>query len=78
MPRSILLSNLEAVRPEIVVFTFKKTANVIFGGIAGNGFVNERLAGGEVFVMPGPYDRADRVDAALRELAQWWRDSSPT
>jgi TDG/mug DNA glycosylase family protein len=74
--KSILLSKLEWVRPEIVVFTFKKTANVFFGAFAGYGFVSKQLAGGEVFVMPGPYERADRVDAALRALERRWRDDS--
>ncbi|HVS84399.1 MAG TPA: uracil-DNA glycosylase family protein [Gaiellaceae bacterium] len=58
--KAIVVSKLEAVRPKIVVFTFKKTATVIFGSIAGYGFVGKRLAGGEVFVMPRPYERADR------------------
>lgn len=66
--KPILISKLAAVRPEIVLFTFKKTATVIFGAIDGFGFVGETLAGGEVFVMPGPYERADRVDRALQEL----------
>ena len=71
--KSRLISKLEAVRPEIVVFTFKKTATVIFGSFGGYGFIGKTLAGGDVFVMPGPYERADRVAAALAELAARWR-----
>jgi TDG/mug DNA glycosylase family protein len=74
--KAILLSKLEGVRPEIVVFTFKKTANVFFGAFAGYGFISKQLADGAVFVMPGPYERADRVDAALRALERRWRDDS--
>jgi TDG/mug DNA glycosylase family protein len=70
--RSILVSKLEAMQPEIVLFTFKKTATVIFGRFAGNGFVGETLACGDVFVMPGPYERVDWVEAMLNELAGWW------
>jgi TDG/mug DNA glycosylase family protein len=76
--KSILLSKLELVRPEIVVFTFKTTANVFFGAFAGYGFIREQLARGAVFVMPGPYEHADRVDAALRGLARRWREGSST
>lgn len=56
-----------------MLFTFKKTATVIFGSFAGFGVVGKTIAGGGVFVMPGPYERADRVDAALAELAAWWQ-----
>jgi double-stranded uracil-DNA glycosylase len=71
--KTILLSKLELVQPQIAVFTFKKSATVIFGSFAGFGFVDKILAGADVFVMPGPYERADRVDRALAELAAWWR-----
>jgi TDG/mug DNA glycosylase family protein len=72
--RSLLLEKLEAVRAELIIFTFKKTATVIFGRFDGFGFIGRTLAGGEVFVMPGPYERADRRDQALAELGQWWRN----
>jgi len=72
--RSLLLGKLEAVRPELIIFTFKKTATVLFGRFDGFGFIGRTLAGGEVFVMPGPYERADRRDQALAELGQWWRN----
>ena len=71
--KPILVSKLEAVKPEIVLFTFKKTASIIFGAFAAYGFVGKTLAGGEVFVMPGPYERADRVSATLDELGSRWR-----
>lgn len=69
---SIVISKLEAVRPEIVLFTFKKAATVIFGPFAGFGFVGKTVASAEMFVMPGPYERADRVSAALNDLGAWW------
>jgi TDG/mug DNA glycosylase family protein len=71
--KSILIGKLETVRPGLVLFTFKKTANVIFGSFGGYGFMGKTLAGGEVFVMPGPYERADRVAPALSQLGARWR-----
>lgn len=74
--KSILIGKLEAAQPELVLFTFKKTATVIFGAFARYGFIGKTLAGGDVFVMPGPYERADRVAAALAELGARWRGSA--
>jgi double-stranded uracil-DNA glycosylase len=68
-----LLSKLEKVQTELVLFTFKKTANVIFGPFPGFGFVEKTLAGAEIFVMPGPYEKAERAQPALRELRAWWQ-----
>lgn len=72
--KSTLISKLEAVKPEIVLFTFKKTATVLFGRFAGYGFIDKTLADGDVFVMPGPYERADRADFAVAELARRLRE----
>jgi len=74
--RSLLLEKLEAVHPELIIFTFKKTATVIFGRFEGFGFIGRKFAGAEVFVMPGPYERADRRDQALAELRRWWETSA--
>ncbi len=35
----MLLEKLEAARPELVIFTFKKTATILFGSFPGSGFV---------------------------------------
>jgi double-stranded uracil-DNA glycosylase len=72
--KSILVSKLEAVQPAIVAFTFKKTATVVVGKFSGYGFIGMTLAHGEVFVMPGPYERADRVALTLAELDARWRE----
>jgi hypothetical protein len=41
----------------------------MFGPFKGHGHRLElELGGAEVFVMPGPYERADRVAAALEQL----------
>jgi TDG/mug DNA glycosylase family protein len=71
--KSLLMSKLETVQPAIIVFTFKKTATVMFGSFGGYGFIGKTLADGEAFVMPGPYERADRVAPVLAELGARWR-----
>jgi hypothetical protein len=48
-------------------------ATAIFGSVAGYGFISKTLAGGDIFVMPGPYQRSDRVAPDLGELGEWWR-----
>ena len=53
--RELLREKIEAAAPRLVIFTFKKTAEVLFGPIAGNGLIHGReLGGAPVFVMPGP------------------------
>jgi TDG/mug DNA glycosylase family protein len=68
--RQILSDKIEQHRPELVIFTFKKTAEVLLGPIAGNGFIERAHIGrSEVFVMPGPYEKASTAAATLRLLA---------
>lgn len=73
----LLIAKLEGVQPEVVLFTFKKTATILFGPFPGFGFVGKSIAGADVFVMPGPYERTERVAAALAELRDWWQASAP-
>jgi TDG/mug DNA glycosylase family protein len=73
--KSNLVAKLETVQPELVVFTFKKAAIVAFGSFAGYGFIDKMVAGADLFVMPGPYERADCVAAALAELGARWREA---
>ena len=69
--RQQLVDKLETHRPGLVIFTFKKTAQVLFGSFHGNGFVPDlRLAHSDVFVMPGPYESAATVAATMRTLAK--------
>ncbi len=74
--RLLLPEKLAAVQPRLVIFTFKKTATVMFGRFDGFGFVGKRIAGADAFVMPGPYERADRVARTLGDLATWWRHTA--
>ena len=67
--RAELLEKLNRFRPGLVIFTFKKTAVALLGPFDGHGHRPElEVAGIPSFVMPGPYERADRVDQALKAL----------
>jgi TDG/mug DNA glycosylase family protein len=67
--RDRLHAKLRPLEPGLVIFVFKKTAEVLFGSIAGNGLIPDReLAGVPIFVMPGPYAPGDNVETRLREL----------
>ena len=66
--RDLLLSKLEAVLPPLIIFTFKATAEKLLGAFPGNGFVNQKIGGSEVFVMPGPYENATSASKTLDDL----------
>jgi TDG/mug DNA glycosylase family protein len=52
--RDLLRAKIEAAQPRLVLFTFKKTAEVLLGRIAANGLIRGReLGGSPIFVMPG-------------------------
>jgi G:T/U-mismatch repair DNA glycosylase len=69
--RDLLVAKIESARPGLALFTFKKTAVVLFGPIPGNGLIpGLELGGAPVFVMPGPYAPGDEVRGKLRELAR--------
>ena len=65
---ALLMEKLDVAEPELVIFTFKKTATVVFGSFSGSGFIGKKLGGAEVFVMPGPYAPGATVEAQLSEL----------
>ena len=66
-----LVEKLDRFRPGLVIFTFKKTATALCGSFSGHGFVaGVEVAGIPGFVMPGPYERSDRVAKALVRLAE--------
>ncbi len=71
--RDLLLEKLARHSPRLVIFTFKKTAEVLLGRFKGNGFIGGvRLAHSDVFVMPGPYEAGATAHATLRTLSEWW------
>lgn len=70
--RHELSRRLADVRAELVIFTFKTAATKILGDFPGHGFINGvSLCGGEVFVMPGPYEKAGVAEASLTTLRRW-------
>jgi TDG/mug DNA glycosylase family protein len=69
--RHILEDKLRALEVPLVIFTFKKAATSLLGDFQGHGLLpTARLAGGRVFVMPGPYERREQTDRALQQLAE--------
>jgi len=60
---------------ELVIFTFKGAARKLFGDFEGHGFISGlTLCGGEVFVMPGPYEKSEVAQKSLSELRAWVRN----
>jgi double-stranded uracil-DNA glycosylase len=69
--RSKLEEKLRTHSPELVIFTFKKAAESLFGLFLGNGFdPGLRIEHSEVFVMPGPYESNTTVFQTLDRLAE--------
>lgn len=69
--RELLRGKLERYRPGLVIFTFKKPAEVVCGRFAGNGFAAGLAVDGiEAFVMPGPYESASTATSTMDTLAE--------
>jgi TDG/mug DNA glycosylase family protein len=67
-----LRERLAGVQATLVIFTFKQAAKKLFGDFKGHGFISGfTLCGGEIFVMPGPYEKRDVADRSLSELRAW-------
>jgi len=72
----LLEERLEPSKPRVIIFTFKKTAEVLFGRFPGAGFKDSfSLAGARCYVMPSPFAPADEVDTRLIELRDGVRNS---
>ncbi len=70
----ILEAKLDDYAPELVIFTYKKAAEGLFGSFIGNGFIaGLSLSPSDVFVMPGPYENAETAAATLNKLASRFR-----
>lgn len=69
--RRLLEDKLRALEVPLVIFTFKKAATSVLGEFQGHGLLpTVRLAGGRVFVMPGPYAPREHTAVALEELTE--------
>lgn len=63
-----LRRKLRAAQPAMVIFTFKKTAEALFGRFEGTGFLAQSEDPWDWFVMPSPYAARERADPILDEL----------
>jgi double-stranded uracil-DNA glycosylase len=69
--REALRRKIDAASPQLLIFTFKKAVEALFGPVVGNGLLAGRTFGGAaVFVMPGPYAPRAEVTHRLRELGR--------
>jgi double-stranded uracil-DNA glycosylase len=67
--RELLAEKLRRNRPSFLIFTYKKAATALLGSFEGHGHRPElEFAGAQIFVMPGPYERTEKVAAALEQL----------
>jgi hypothetical protein len=53
-----------------VIFSYKKTAEVLLGRFRGTGERPSPIKDTRMFVMPGPYAKSDAVDVGLAELSE--------
>jgi len=67
--RELLTKKLRKFRPPLLIFTYKKSATVLLGPFKGHGHrPGLEFEGAQIFVMPGPYERTDRVTDSLEQL----------
>ena len=77
--RAALEEKLAANAPGLVIFTYKKSATALCGRFPGHGFVpGIEVAGIRTFVMPGPYEQADRAAESLAGLRDWALENPPS
>ena len=73
--RGELVRKLTRARAPLVIFTYKKTAEVLFGRFSGAGLLPaQEVVPGEAFVMPGPYAPRDQETARLEQLRKYLAD----
>jgi len=69
--KTLLLDKISTYKPRMLIFSFKKSAQALFGPIEGNGIIEGvGVEGVPVFVMPGPYAKRDVVVGKLEELSR--------
>ena len=70
--RALLRDKLNRVQPTLAVFTYLRTAKVLFGSAAAAGFFEPNgHSDMRYFAMPGPYENVARRDALLGELRRF-------
>lgn len=70
--KSLLQPRLASAAAPLLIFVFKTAATTLIGSFDGHGLLPPamQLYGARLFVMPGPYERTDLVQKALRDLEQ--------
>lgn len=73
--RGLLEKKLEKLAIPRLIFTFKKAAVELLGEFDGNGLLaGVKIGEAEIFVMPGPMEKADTALPTLGRLKAWWED----
>jgi TDG/mug DNA glycosylase family protein len=67
---TILSEKLSHLHVPVLIFPFKDAAAHLVGPFKGNGWLGERFAGAELFVMPGPYESRDSAASTIASLGQ--------
>jgi double-stranded uracil-DNA glycosylase len=69
--RGILIDKISTVRPRLVIFTYKRVAQALFGRVNRPGPIRrDDVLLADCFLMPGPYERRDRVESVLSRLRE--------
>jgi TDG/mug DNA glycosylase family protein len=75
--RAELVRKLRAVDAPLVIFTYKKTAEMLFGRFRGAALLPaQEVIPGDAFVMPGPYAAREQVKVALGDLRSHLENSA--
>jgi TDG/mug DNA glycosylase family protein len=69
----LLREKLQAIRAPVLIFPFKRAAVAVVGKFDGNGWLTQRFAGADLFVMPGPYESTSTATATIGQLAERMR-----
>lgn len=71
----ILRRRIEDVGAPVLIFPFKAAATHLVGHFPGNGWIDARFAGAEVFVMPGPYEARATATVTIASLGARFEQS---
>lgn len=66
--RDVLEETLSQLPATALICPFKTAATALLGDFDGSGWLQPTFANHRVFVMPGPYERRELVDAVLAML----------
>ena len=71
--RERLARKLASLDVPLLIFTYKRTAQVLYGAFEGAGFISEPGEEQARFVMPGPYAPRPLAEALLADLRRYLR-----